>query len=421
MFGSWVLDVAIGLVVVFILFATICATVREGLDAWFKTRAAFLERGIRELLNDREGQGLSKDLYEHPLIFGLFSGEYKRGQQKRHPGAFDRGDNLPSYIPSKSFALALMDLVARGPLVNTHQNGASPTLTSDAPLTLAGLRASAAGMDNNRVARAMVSAIDAAQGDLEQARRNIEQWFDSAMDRVSGWYRRKTNLVVFFIGIILAATFNIDTFAIANHLYRNQTAREQIVAHAERMLKERAEQTSLTRTELVTQQAPMMLTLEAPGSAGGTGALTSRKLSESPLFNDALSLPIGWTTLGDYSSPRVLSLMIAGWLMTALAATLGAPFWFDMLNKIMIVRSTVKSYEKSPEKRSKERTFALPAGATSSWPQQAVTWTAAPGTFERRHATQIPFDEAGDVDGCGECGQAEVDDKDLPQAHGGVR
>jgi hypothetical protein len=62
MFGSWVLDVAIGLVVVFILFATICATVREGLDAWFKTRAAFLERGIRELLNDREGQGLSKDL-----------------------------------------------------------------------------------------------------------------------------------------------------------------------------------------------------------------------------------------------------------------------------------------------------------------------------------------------------------------------
>jgi hypothetical protein len=77
-----------------------------------------------------------------------------------------------------------MDLVARGPLVNTQQNGASPTLTSDAPLTLAGLRASAAGMDNNRVARAMVSAIDAAQGDLEQARRNIEQWFDSAMDRV---------------------------------------------------------------------------------------------------------------------------------------------------------------------------------------------------------------------------------------------
>jgi hypothetical protein len=416
MFGSWVLDVAIGLVVVFILFATICATVREGLDAWFKTRAAFLERGIRELLNDRDGKGLSKDLYEHPLIFGLFSGEYNRGEQTRHPGAFDRGDNLPSYIPSRSFALALMDVVARGPLVNTRQNGASPTLTSDAPLTLAGLRASAAAMDNNRVARAMVSAIDAAQGDLEQARRNIEQWFDSAMDRVSGWYRRKTNLVVFWIGVILAGAFNIDTFAIANHLYRNETARANIVAHAEQMLKEPTEAASLTRTELVTQQAPMALTQEAPQTEGGTGAPTSRKLSESLLFDDALSLPIGWTKLDDYIGLRVWSLMVAGWLVTAFAATLGAPFWFDMLSKIMIVRSTVKSYEKSPEEGSKER-----YSAPSPWPQQAMTWTAAPGTFERRHAAQIPFDEAGDVDGCGECGQAEVDDKDLPQAHGGVR
>lgn len=366
MFGSWILDVAIGLIVVFILFSTICATVREGLDAWLKTRAAFLERGIRELLNDREGKGLSKDLYNHPLVFGLFSGDYDRGKQKDEPGALDRGDNLPSYIPSKNFALALMDLVARGPLNQTEKNGAGPMLKPDAPLTLATLRSNATGLPNERVARALVSAIDAAQGDLGQAQRNIEQWFDSAMDRVSGWYRRKTNHVVFFIGLALAATFNIDTFAIADHFYRNQTSRDMIVRRAEELIKQQREQATAGRIENITQQAAALVQT-APATPGATSAplaAGSTPVSSSLLFDESLNLPIGWTKLDDYmgfsaangyKALRVWPLMIAGWLVTALAATLGAPFWFDVLNKIIIVRSTVKSYEKSPEKGSKER------------------------------------------------------------------
>jgi hypothetical protein len=43
-----------------------------------------------------------------------------------------------------------------------------------------------------------------------------------------------------------------------------------------------------------------------------------------------------------------------GWLLTALAVSLGAPFWFDMLNKIIVVRSTVKPHEKSREEGSKD-------------------------------------------------------------------
>jgi hypothetical protein len=43
-----------------------------------------------------------------------------------------------------------------------------------------------------------------------------------------------------------------------------------------------------------------------------------------------------------------------GWLITALAVSLGAPFWFDMLNKFIVVRSTVKPHEKSLEEKSKQ-------------------------------------------------------------------
>jgi hypothetical protein len=45
---------------------------------------------------------------------------------------------------------------------------------------------------------------------------------------------------------------------------------------------------------------------------------------------------------------------VFGWLLTALAISLGAPFWFDMLNKFIVVRSTVKPKEKSPEEKSKD-------------------------------------------------------------------
>ena len=74
-----------------------------------------------------------------------------------------------------------------------------------------------------------------------------------------------------------------------------------------------------------------------------------------------LGLPLGWHSETD---PRLswndrkltehVQDHIFGWLLTALAISLGAPFWFDLLNKFIVVRSTVKPKEKSPEEKSKD-------------------------------------------------------------------
>src|SRR3569833_4486389 len=114
MFGSDILEVATGIVFVFVLLSTICTSVREGLEGWFKTRASYLEFGIRELLQDRMGDGIAKHVFEHPLIFGLYSGDYSPGSTKR-PGVMTSGGTLPTYIPARSFARALLDIAARGP------------------------------------------------------------------------------------------------------------------------------------------------------------------------------------------------------------------------------------------------------------------------------------------------------------------
>jgi hypothetical protein len=89
-----------------------------------------------------------------------------------------------------------------------------------------------------------------------------------------------------------------------------------------------------------------------------------------------MQLPIGWTagweTIGrqsiPYSAPwwKNIAVALFGWLMTALAATMGAPFWFDLLNRVMVIRSTVKPHEKSPEEASQDHQRPTPQGGTTN-------------------------------------------------------
>lgn len=297
-----ILDVAIGVIFVYILVSIVCTAIREGIEAGMKSRAVYLERGLRELLHENSANGTVKKLYDHPLIFGLFSGEYRKPKS-----LMDLGYNLPSYIPAKSFATALMDLAARGTAtdaVSADPNGPLVSLES--------VRANVANLQNPPLQRVLLSAIDMAQGDLNRAEANIQAWYDSAMDRISGAYKRSTQWIIFTIALIVTIAMNVNTIAIVNHLFKDEAARERIVKMAE---------------------------------ADPKGAKTEL---------ESLNLPIGWEgPVKFWTWPGWTN--IFGWLLTAFAATLGAPFWFDILNKVMVIRSTVKPHEKSPEESSEDR------------------------------------------------------------------
>src|SRR2546428_4691359 len=104
------------MVFVYLLLSLMCSAANEIIELWLKNRAADLERGLRELLNDKDGTGLVKDLYSHHLVNGLFKGKYNRASYSGFLGRAKRlfgMGNLPSYIPARNFALALMDLVPR--------------------------------------------------------------------------------------------------------------------------------------------------------------------------------------------------------------------------------------------------------------------------------------------------------------------
>jgi hypothetical protein len=401
-FGSAMLEVAIGLIFVFLLVSIICSAIREGIEARLKTRAAYLERGIRELLHDAAGKGLARTLYEHPLISSLYSEKYTPGERATgSPTLLAKGAGLPSYIPARSFATALMDIAARG---------VDPALGSDPRtpvMSLESVRANIINLECEPVQRVMLTAIDTAHGNLDHARLNIEAWFDSGMDRVSGWYKRSTQWIIFWIALFVAVALNVNTITIVDFLYRDDTARAAIVARAE--------------------------------AASADTAFITRNYAEARQELEALSLPIGWASgWGAPGRPsgwldvwNGLFGPLFGWLLTALAATMGAPFWFDLLNKVMVIRSTVKPHEKSPEEGSEDRQpkTSKTSRTTSTPPTTKATTTTEPaeapeqpaGTTAVPHAEQPPGPGRAVLEDACDIPIVHVTlDEDLPPAEGGV-
>ena len=308
MFGSSILEVAIGLILIYLLLSLICTAVQETLEAYLKIRASNLEKGLRELLHDPAGSQLAKRLYNHPLIFGSFQGEYTPDKIR---SLFST--NLPTYIPAANFAAALMDTIVRGPVAESTED-----ITPTGELTFDSLHAAVSSSKtlNPSVQRILLMALDSAQGDLARVQTNIETWFNNGMDRVSGWYKRRMQRVLMIIGLSIAIIFNVDSLKVASTLYKNDALRASVVAKA--------------------------------GVVVNNGAMSPDLSDKAMATLKSMKLPIGWQD----ETPLLPEMLEAlpgsffGWLLTAFAISFGAPFWFDLLNKFTVIRSTIKPLEK---------------------------------------------------------------------------
>jgi hypothetical protein len=361
MLGLDMLDVAIGVVFVFLLVSLIASAIAEYIENLLKKRASDLEKGILEML--KNDQSLTQQLYEHPMIASLYEGATLREAKE--------AGKLPSYIPARSFALALMDIVLStdeksGTAGSTPASAVAPATGTNVEVVenaakiegvsaevMAELRKVAAQRNPDRrtvqerlaslpadVAKTLVTLVDAAGGDAAKVRANLEGWFNASMDRVSGWYKRRNHQILVGIGLVLAILFNIDTISIVQSLWTNKGMRDAGVAAAG--------------------------AFAAKDPATSTAA-PEQKISDYSKSLNTLKLPIGWEAEVEtwpkgtnvmYAAMAAIPPHLIGWIITAAAVSMGAPFWFDTLNKIMVVRSTVKPHEKSAEEAPKDRTAA---------------------------------------------------------------
>ncbi len=392
MFGLEIVEVAIGLTLIYLLLASICSAIRERIEAVQKTRAVDLERAIRELLRDPTGTGLTKKLYDHPLIYGLFAGEYDPADIDQRTRRVPNGTRLPSYIPASNFAIALLDVVTREPFVT--RNEAVPSI----PLTLNAVRASAGLIENASVQRVILPVLDRADGDLAKVQTSIEAWFNSSMDRVSGWYRRRTQSIILWLSLIITVAANANTLTIIQRLSIDSSMRQALTSQAQQTTIVVADTVNAPGTNETAAAAAAVATRLHCASddsiADGGGTLPpATAATEALACLGRMALPLGWAdgwpgSPGDPMAVRphhfsvremhswwyfVLQPLI-GLLLTAFAVTLGAPFWFDMLNKLVSLRSTLKPKEAAPA------TTPPPAAATPS-----ITVFASPQVQEREN------------------------------------
>lgn len=301
MFGSDIIDAVIALAFIYFLLSLVASAVQESIAQWRGWRWKNLQSGIETMLSDSTLMGL---VYGNPLIRALGT-EWKTN---------------PSYVKNTRFADAMVDSLIQ-------LSAAAGTTVSAATATMATVKQGLGQLDENSPARRQLEILLRESDDkLDMLELKIATWFDDGMERLSGVYTRNARKVLFGIGLVLAVVFNLDTLATAQILATNPASRDAVVASVS--------------------------TVTEPGVQGTT---TERAIE---LLN-GLELGIGWDSdrfsperlqeLPGYALPR-----IPGWLFTAFAVTLGAPFWFDTLVRFSNIRAAgVKP--KSAEEQAKEK------------------------------------------------------------------
>ena len=268
-------------------------------------------------------------LYVHPLIQALCK----------------QSNKWPSYIPSETFAKVLLDLVR----TETGDSLPAPGTANAARE----LEATIKKIPNEAVRNALLAAVGITTRSIEDVQKEIESWFNNTMERVSGWYKQWSQMWILAIGALLTILLNVDAIAVGRSLWQDPALRATLVQAAQKEVDEAAQreaQKKIAAGEPVGQD---------PNAGWKRVKETASRVSE-------LGVPVGWDSDDARSVPRTSGpdarpvrdwlLKALGWLITILAVSLGAPFWFDILNRFMIVRSTVRPKEKSPEEPSIEVT-----------------------------------------------------------------
>lgn len=303
MIDNAVLDVVIGLVFIYCIYSLFATIINEFIATLFSMRARNLKYAIKRMLTDSEKTNLEKKLFdeffEHPLIKYMSSGFFKR---------------TPSYLSQENFSKTLLDILKKydsPQAVDDEFNEIKNKLNELGKGALKG---------SSDTIKLINSFLTDSKKDLDKFKGKLEKWFNDTMDRASGWYKRQTQLIILFSGLVIAVAFNVNTFEIVNRLSKDKAAREQLVFISENYVKDH----KLNVTDPSTVKRLDSLVVRAD----------SLYKSDIEPVNSIMGL--GWNSWDDFSKGFWDSIL--GCFVTALAISLGAPFWFDLLSKVVKLR-----------------------------------------------------------------------------------
>ncbi len=320
-----IVNVIISLFFIYLILSLIASEIQEEIATFRQWRAKHLKKAIANLLDVE----FTDKLYHHALIKTFAQTNKKPRPRKDIAG--------PVYIPSKMFSYALLDILQLDfQDLNTIDNLENKTnIPQEWPEELKDILACFA-----KRAKIQTNEIQTEIQDLHQ---QIAVWFDESMDRASGAYKRNAKGVSFLIGLLVAVIANADTIYLMERLYKEEILRSTVTQISEQILTKNSDSVIKCLNNAKNQQSK-------------ENCLNPLNDNIATALSQISSPPIGWNlanplkqlqaqqSISDVEKWQLRGIIkiIFGWLLTAVAISMGAPFWFEMLNKFVNVRNAGK-------------------------------------------------------------------------------
>jgi hypothetical protein len=228
--------------------------------------------------------------------------------------------SLPSYISSKSFADAVIDLIV-------------PDATGQTTMDVIQRQVNA--MPDSPLKPQLQALVKEASGDVSRFRTSVEKWYDDHMARVSGWYKRHVAKITLAAGAVIVILLNLNALTIGRTLYTENAVSSAVSAVAAKAVPASCSSSSTSQECL----ADLEEQLSAAASAGlPVGWGTVRACREH-------LIPCNWLDQRGIFSPYgssgwQLVLLLVGFLIMIISLVPGAQFWFGLLTRLNTLRTT---------------------------------------------------------------------------------
>lgn len=368
MFGIQALEVVIGLIFVFLLFSLFVSIVNEILSQFLKVRGKELrfsiERMIGKALRDQfyKSPKINRTKYRSSFFYGTpFWGIYLWIRTRLSKNVDVKAEDLEKKITNKAYPSEI-----------------SPTTFADTLLEI--IQDDEKCEELFRQAPFLKKIYERADGEIEVLRDEIEAWFDEIMAYTSEWYKQKLRYVLLVLGFLTAAAFNVDAISIFKTLANNPETRSAVVQQAEGFIASHNLEEGMIVEVVTTDTSGTKTTTDTLRNSYGIHDFLQsqyKNCGNTPTCIDSVNatyptlsqidrsyeqinrlvqedvdqlssvLGIGWNNLAGKTGFLDWLIRIIGWLVTAIAISLGAPFWFDLLKKVVNLKNEITSRKRT--------------------------------------------------------------------------
>lgn len=378
MFQNAVIDIAIGLMLMYLVLSLVCTVINEFIATKLKLRAASLESGLKQLLDDPT---IRDKFYNHGLINGAAQSVARGGEalaKSLRGGATTvtpvdttattgvaptvaRSSAVAQAATQNKVAPAKQGTGARSvdPTTSVRTTAAAPgtehpsyisadtfvkallgSLDPTKPIPgIADLQPAIEALPTSNMRDALLAGLTAASSDFDKFRTEVAKWFDDSMERLGGAYKRQLKWISLIIGLAVAVIVNADSFDVGYALWSDNALRAQMVQTASEVVQKglpEAKEPDLQVVAKAFDDANKALRPLPIGWPLRTAPGWPSVFSPDPILNWGF---VTWIAFLWFWCWFCFTKLV-GWGVTAFALSLGAPFWFDLLSKFINIRGT---------------------------------------------------------------------------------